>query len=100
MSVSEIAWVYMYIFAQCYPACTRPTEVKQLSTVEVYKNGSLTNREQTAMVYSGFPNKHSRRGDTQQRTRDGIKRMKEYYTSIWHRLYNTASTGPSVLYDI
>lgn len=64
VSVSEIASVYIYIFAQCYPACARPTEVKQLSIVEVYKNGSFTKREQTAMVYSGFPNKHSRRGDT------------------------------------
>lgn len=75
--VPEIASVYTYIFAQCYPACMRPTEVKQLSTVEVYKNGSFTKREQTAVVYSGFPNKHSRRGDTRQRTRDRIKRTKE-----------------------
>lgn len=78
MSVLVIASVYTYIFAQCYPACAKPTEVKQLSTVEVYKNGSFTKREQTAPVYSGFPHKHSRRGDTQHRAQDGIKRTKEH----------------------
>lgn len=53
--------VYIYLFAQCYPACVRPTGVTRLSIVEVYKNLSLTKREQTATVCSGFPNKHSTR---------------------------------------
>lgn len=51
--------VYIHLFAQRYPACVRPTGVVRLSIVEVNKNPSLTKREQTAAVCSGFPNKHS-----------------------------------------
>ena len=51
--------VYIHLFAQRYPACVRPTGVARLSIVEVNKNPSLTKREQTAAVCSGFPNKHS-----------------------------------------
>lgn len=53
--------VYIHLFAQRYPACARPTGVVRLSIVEVNKNPSLTKREQTAAVCSGFPNKHSTR---------------------------------------
>lgn len=53
--------VYIHLFAQRYPACVRPTGVVQLSIVEVYKNPSLTKREQTAKVCSGFPSKRSTR---------------------------------------
>lgn len=63
--------MYIHLFAQCYPACVRPTGVTQLSIVELYKNQSLTKREQTAAVCSGFPNKHSTR-----RAADGGERRK------------------------
>ena len=59
----ECVCVYIHLFAQRYPACVRPTGVAQLSIVEVYKNPSLTKREQTAAVCSGFPNKHSTRSE-------------------------------------
>lgn len=55
----ECVCVYIHLFAQRYPACVRPTGVARLSIVEVNKNPSLTKREQTAAVCSGFPNKHS-----------------------------------------
>lgn len=63
--------VYIHLFAQCYPACVRPTGVTQLSTVELYKNPSSTKREQTTAVCSGFPNKHFTR-----RAVDGGERRK------------------------
>ncbi len=53
--VCVCVWVYTSIFAQCYPACARPTEVRRLSTVEVHKNVLLTKREQTLWFTQDFP---------------------------------------------
>lgn len=73
--VSDRLWmcVYIHLFAQRYPACVRPTGVERLSIVEVNKNPSLTKREQTAAVCSGFPNKHSTR-----RATDGGERKRHW----------------------
>lgn len=81
--------VYIHLFAQRYPACVRPTGVARLSIVEVNKNPSLTKREQTAAVCSGFPNKHSTR-----RATDGGERQRERdrgAVRTWLFLYNTRS---------
>lgn len=54
-----------------------PTEAAQLSIVEVYKKPSLTKGEQTAVVCSGFPNKHSTRVETHGRGEKERVREKE-----------------------
>lgn len=67
--------VYIHLFAQRYPACARPMGVERLSIVEVNKKPSLTKREQTAAVCSGFPNKHStRRAADGRRQRETVAR--------------------------